>query len=184
MNITTWWDVNISDHKNYGENVNFKGKKFVVHLLGEDTKTILDVGCGNGLVYKAIQTMGRKVELYKGIDLSGKFIEACKELYPEAVWEQQDANDLKEADKSYDVVLLYHCLESMREYKTPIQEALRVAKNRVIIVFWKGFTAREDDMIEVIYPYGYTTMFLLSFVPPLWKKIMNPRISKDVQYTI
>jgi len=155
----TWWDIEISDHEKYGLNINYAGKKLVAHLLGDDCQSVLDVGCGNGLVYKAIKEEGKLPSKYKGVDLSSKMIETCQKMYPEVEWEQEDADQLKEENESYDIVLLFHVHESMNSYQQSIKEALRVAKKKVIIVFWKGLTNLDEDIIQEMPYNGWTSFY-------------------------
>lgn len=153
----TYWD-NI-DAEHYGYGINFAGKKLVAQLLGDKKDSILDAGCGNGLVYKGIKESGWQGK-YKGIDYSHNFIDYCKKTYPEAEWELGDINKLNEADESYDVVLLFHCIEANNNYEKPIREALRVAKEKVIVVFWKGLhPSWEKDKVETLKPEGYTSQY-------------------------
>jgi len=151
------------DPEHYGYGINYDGKKFVVHLLGKKQDSILDAGCGNGLVYKAIIEMGVNPVRYKGIDLSHSFIDYNKKIYPEAEWEIGDINKLNETDESYDIVLLFHCVEANDNYEKPIMEALRVAKEKVILVFWKGLHKDwETDLVEKLDPDGWTSMYSAS----------------------
>jgi len=152
-----YWENQDPEH--YGSGINYDGKKFVVHLLG-DCESILDAGCGNGLVYKALKEQYFLVPKYKGIDLSKSFIEYNKKTYPEAEWEIGDINKMNEADESYDIVLLFHCVEANDNYEKPIKEALRVAKKRVILVFWKGLHQDwEEDRVEKLKPDGWTSQY-------------------------
>lgn len=153
-----YWENQDPEH--YGSGINYGGKQFVVHLLGEGCDSILDAGCGNGLVYKAIKEANLKLLKYKGIDLSKSFIEYDKKTYPEAEWSIGDINKMDEVDESYDVVLLFHCVEANDNYEKPIREALRIAKKRVILVFWKGLHQDwESDRVEKLDPEGWTSQY-------------------------
>lgn len=156
--IDNYWEN--ADPEHYGQGINYGGKKFVVHLLGDKCDSILDAGCGNGLVYKAIKESDRIIPKYKGIDLSNAFIEYNKKTYSEAEWEIGDINKLNEVDESFDVVLLFHCVEANDNYEKPIREALRVAKERVILVFWKGLHHDwETDKVEKLEPNAWTSHY-------------------------
>lgn len=157
--MNEYWENQDPEH--YGSGINYGGKQFVVHLLG-DCESILDAGCGNGLVYKAIKEMGGDVHLsqYKGIDLSKSFTEYNKRTYPEAEWAVGDINKIDEVDESFDVVLLFHCVEANDNYEKPLKEALRIARKRVILVFWKGLVRDwEEDKIEKLDPDGWTSQY-------------------------
>lgn len=41
----------------------------------------------------------------------------------------------------------------------------------------KPFWALEADMSAPLLPYGYKTMIVMSLVPPLWKRIVEPRVT-------
>ena len=41
----------------------------------------------------------------------------------------------------------------------------------------KPFWALEADMDAPLLPYGYKTMIVLSLVPPLWKRVVEPRVA-------
>jgi hypothetical protein len=49
-----------------------------------------------------------------------------------------DCRDLKEPNKSWDVVILQDVLEHTSGYEKPMSEALRVARKRIIVTFWRG----------------------------------------------
>lgn len=141
----TWWDREIDDHKAYGGSTNWDSKVFTAFLTRND-ESVLDVGCGNGLVYKAMKELNMVPKTYKGIDASFKMIEAARELYPEATWEVGNTRKIEEADKSYDHVLLIHVIEAMRDYEEAIKECMRVAKNKVTVAFWRGLSHHDHDI--------------------------------------
>jgi len=70
---------------------------------------ILDLGCGNGRLYKILKNNG--VE-YTGIDISKKLIEIARKNYPKARFIVADALNLPFKEKEFDLVfaiaLLHH----------------------------------------------------------------------------
>lgn len=138
----TWWDnimgKNIEQAKSYirsyGEGVDFPSRMELLNTIF-DGESLLDVGCGSGCEYENIIKYNRDIK-YKGTDYAETFILACKDMFPEADWEVQSAEDLKEDDNSFDTVLLRHMLECLPHYETAIEEAWRVARKRVVMVFW------------------------------------------------
>lgn len=111
------------------------------HIIGSfinDGETVLDVGSGPGWNYDHFQQFGPDVLIYKGIDYSERFIRVAKQRHPEVRWAVGDCRQIGEIAVSWDVVLLQDCLEHTNGYEKPVREALRVAKKRVIITFWKA----------------------------------------------
>lgn len=129
----------------YGEGVGSDTRKTLQALIN-DGESLLDSGCGPGWNYEHFNEFGPKLSAYKGTDYSPRFIRACKGKYPEADFEVQDARKLLEPDESWDVVLLQDIVEHTNGYETPITEALRVARKRVIVTFWH--LTENDDHIN------------------------------------
>lgn len=150
-----YWQNQFREHDNYmiSNHADFVGsvpndtKEFYLireHILEfiNNNDSVLDVGCASGGTYLHIKDFSFKKIKYKGIDYVENFIESCKKRHPEANWEVSDARDLIENDKSWDVVLLYDTLDYLMnpdrplKWKKAIDEAVRVAKKRIIIVIW------------------------------------------------
>lgn len=153
---TTWWDKNITNHKNYmrghGDSVGVPSRNWLLTVI-RDGESLLDVGCGPAVEYENLKIHGRDID-YKGIDYSQSMVDASRELYPEGNFQLGDAMHLDEPDSSYDTVLLRHVLEHTPGYHTPIREAYRVARRRVVIVKWRPLYAGVDQ-IEDKGDFGY-----------------------------
>ena len=142
-----FWDYHISNHKSYirsyGEGEGSPNRKTLFKYINKGD-SVLHVGCGPGCNYGHDRDYENKISKYKGVDISEKFIEACRELFQEAEWEVQDANYLAEFDNSWDVVILQDVLEHLPSYAFAIWEAARVARKRVIICLWVPLIDGED----------------------------------------
>jgi len=169
--------------RSYGEGVGFPSRMETLRWI-KDNESFLDVGCGSGCEYENIKAYNRNID-YKGVDYSQTFIQACQELFPEAIWELQDANNLQEKDNSFDTVLLRHILEHCEYYEQPIKEAWRVAKKRIIIVFWVAPSKNSDidkldkvgeDCWHNIYSYSKLLQFLKTFTN---KITIKEKVGKD-----
>lgn len=137
-----FWDELIGDPESaaqymdsYGEGVGSDTRISLSNFINDD-ESVLDVGCGPGWNYEHFLKFGPNVNGYKGTDYSEYMIIGALSKYPEANFEVGDVRDIKEADESWDVVILQDVLEHTNGYQKPLKEALRVAKKRVIVTFW------------------------------------------------
>lgn len=115
-------------------------------------ESVLDVGCGPGWNMDHFAEYGPRISRYKGVDYSERFVrvanERRKQKFPTSYalpFEVQDCRDLKEPDNSWDVVIIQDCLEHTNGYKKPINEALRVARKRIIVAFWHLMHEKDED---------------------------------------
>lgn len=115
-------------------------------------ESVLDVGCGPGWNMEHFAEYGPMIKRYKGVDYASYFVNAANarrkgKFSPEYAlpFEVQDCRDLKEPDKSWDVVIIQDCLEHTNGYEKPLKEALRVARKRVIVGFWHLMWEKDED---------------------------------------
>ena len=104
---------------------------------------VLDVGCGNGRFYQAMED--KKVD-YFGVDSSEKLIKIAKKKYPQARFQVAEALNLPFPqnffDKVYSIAVLQHI--PSQEFRLQfLGEARRVLKpNRLLILtawnLWRG----------------------------------------------
>lgn len=109
------------------------------HELGNfvnEGESVLDVGCGPGHNHEYFKNHDPSIT-YRGLDYASRFIRANKVKYPEADFAIGDVQDFPEPDKSWDVVIMQDVLEHTNGYATPVAEALRVARKRIIVTFWR-----------------------------------------------
>jgi len=69
--------------------------------LSKPGEKVLDLGCANGRMFELFAP--KNIEYY-GVDISGKFIEIAKKLYPAGHFQTADALDLPFADNTFDKV--------------------------------------------------------------------------------
>lgn len=155
--------------ESYGEGVGSDTRKIITDFIN-DGESVLDVGCGPGWNYEHFQQFGPKVSRYKGLDYSKMMIEGAKSKYPEAQFMVGDCRKLKEKSKTWDVVILQDVLEHTNGYRKPVKEALRVAKKRVIITFWKPF--RDDGTGDQINEDG-DDGWGANYTRGPWEKFLN-----------
>lgn len=128
----------------YGEGVGSKTRTVLGSFIN-DGETVLDVGCGPGWNYDHFEKFGPKLGNYLGMDYSKRFVRVANDRQP-GKFTYGDARQIDQPDESWDVVVLQDTLEHTNGYEKPVREALRVARKRVIITFWRMNKKETDDM--------------------------------------
>lgn len=96
-------------------------------------KTILDIGCGDGTGLAALMDMGLQVT---GLEPSAELLEMARRKHGQRVALQQGvAEDLPFDDNSFHYVSLVTTLEFADDVSGALEEACRVAKNRIFVGF-------------------------------------------------
>lgn len=90
------------------------GTSLLDWLEGEGL-TVLDLGCGNGALTKALANRGHKAE---GLDASGELLETARRSYPELRFIQGDAVRFQ-AERAYDAVFSNAVLHWIDEEDQP-----------------------------------------------------------------
>ncbi len=93
--------------------------------------TLLDIGCGDGGVGKAIEPyLGR----YTGVDLSEERVELAKSRLTNATLQVASATDLPFPDEAFDFVLCSEVLEHVPKYDKAVFEAVRCLKKGGVLL--------------------------------------------------
>lgn len=121
----------------------------------DDGDSFLDVGFGSLADYDILLEHGKKVD-YHGLDYAQAMVDYARNLHPEVSVSLADlSTGLPEADNSWDVVNCRHVVDHCEYYEEPIKELIRVAKKRVILTLWRGFTLHDGDNIRYNEPYSW-----------------------------
>lgn len=107
----------------------------VVEICLEDMNatSVLDVGVGSGVFAEAFAGRGLDVT---GIDANPSMIETAQRLVPKGHFQVAEAEALPYTDHTFDLVFLGHVLHETDERVKVLQEALRVARRRVVVLEW------------------------------------------------
>lgn len=105
--------------------------------------SILEVGCGAGLLYRALLEAGMPNEKYVGVDTSLSFLARARALNPAGRFCVGDAFNLTE---SADTVLCAEVLGHIPEWRAPLREIIRAAQRRAVISMWIGGDARAEQI--------------------------------------
>jgi SAM-dependent methyltransferase len=106
---------------NYQTNMEF------LHRVGllDKPGTILEVGCGKGMLLKALQAAGHTA---LGIDIDPAPIAVCRSVYPELAVEVASGDSIPFPAASFDVVVSFDVFEHIRDSDRHLREVARVLK--------------------------------------------------------
>lgn len=113
-------------------------------MVGNDFKTILDVGCGNGDPMAIINSEGKFDAT--GVDIYEPYLRKCKsrKIYKKLI--KTDVRDLPFQNGEFDVVVSFHVLEHLtkKEGKLMLKKMESIAKKRVVIALPHGHLPQEE----------------------------------------
>lgn len=130
----------------YGEGVGSPLRHYLSSLIN-DGESVLDVGCGPGLNLDHFLEYGPELGDYLGLDYSERFVRVANQRN-EGMYKVGDVRDFQQPSQFWDVVLLQDVLEHTNGYEKPMQEALRVARKRIIVTFWHLMDKDEDNPVN------------------------------------
>jgi SAM-dependent methyltransferase len=93
---------------------------------------VLDVGCGEGVVYRAMRERGWVGE-WTGLDYSTEAIEYAQKNSPEAQWQAGSAYELPFSSDQFDLVFCSEVLEHLPSPQLVLDECARVAGDWLLI---------------------------------------------------
>jgi SAM-dependent methyltransferase len=105
--------------------------------LVEGMSSVLDVGCGTGVMFEMIRE--KRLELdYLGIDVTERLLEVARQLFPADVhrFRRMSLYELKKLRRKFDAVVCRHVLEHLPDYVPAIQGMYSCARKKVILVFY------------------------------------------------
>tara|TARA_Y100001970_G_C13950014_1_gene707752 strand:+ start:139 stop:783 length:645 start_codon:yes stop_codon:yes gene_type:complete len=117
-----------------------KDRKFVRTLFKGDT--LLDAGCGVCPEYFGLSESNINID-YTGVDITPKIVEYNKSKGINCI--QGSLMNLPFDNNIFDTTHSRHVLEHMSEVEQPLNEMIRVSKQRVINVFFINFSTREFE---------------------------------------
>jgi malonyl-CoA O-methyltransferase len=130
----------------YSEEQEAKITTIKQNLNLKNNSTILDLGCGSGLL---IKHFADKTQLYIGVDISRELLKHAKEKtnpFPNSTLILADADNLPFPDKTFDAVFAVTLLQNMPAPISTLIEIDRVSKPEAPIVVTglrKRFTQEE-----------------------------------------
>jgi SAM-dependent methyltransferase len=102
------------------------------HLRESGAKRVLDAGCGEGIVYRAMRERGYDGQ-WVGFDFSRAAVEMARRGSPEAAWIHASAYELPFADGSFDLLFSSQVLEHLPDPVKPLRQYARVSRRWLLL---------------------------------------------------
>jgi len=128
-----FWDVNLLDISEEKERV-----KHFIDALPLDVSTVIEVGCGNGVIINTLAEKKGNLTRVVGVDLSEYALKFVKvEKY------KQNINNLEFLDNSFDCVIASEVLEHLTtsDFQIGLNEIQRISKKYILVS-----VPNEDDL--------------------------------------
>lgn len=150
VNQTEYWaSAPLSEYELSPEHVH---RQLILDILArEPFKGLLEVGCNRGQNLQRIQEVYPETQL-AGIDVSSEAITVAQNNLPKPILKVGTATDLPFEDKSFDVVLVDAVWMYVEDINKAIEEALRVARKRLIVL---DFEAKKEQLVGHTFTRDY-----------------------------
>jgi GT2 family glycosyltransferase/ubiquinone/menaquinone biosynthesis C-methylase UbiE len=127
-------------------------------------QTVLEVGCGTGLIYERLVPQHLENAKYVGLDASSAMLRIARRKFSVAHFVRGDGYALPFSDRSFDVVICFEVLGHLPEIGPIVRELLRVTKRTCLFTVSNSESEGIVDEAEDIlgkrflhrrYPDGY-----------------------------
>ncbi|MBI3798045.1 MAG: methyltransferase domain-containing protein [Deltaproteobacteria bacterium] len=119
--------------------------ELVSHYITSPKSSVLEVGCGTGLIYKRLVPEHLLGSSYVGVDVSRKMLEIARKNSPTGQFIVGDGYELKFADRAFDITLCFEVLGHIPEIGPFIGELCRVTKDICLFTVWPS---EGEDIVE------------------------------------
>ena len=120
------------DNRLYQKHLELYLDKMYRCLVSTGARQVLDAGCGEGIVYRAMRERGWTGE-WTGFDYSEEAIVFARQASPEAEWRQASAYEIPFAANSFELIFSSQVLEHLPDPQTPLKEYARVARRYLLL---------------------------------------------------
>ncbi|WP_181181566.1 class I SAM-dependent methyltransferase [Mesorhizobium sp. B3-1-6] len=112
--------------------------------------SILEVGCGTGLIHQKLVRHLPTGASYMGVDSSLKMLDIARRNFPEGEFHFGDGYGLVFKDQEFDVVLCFEVLGHIPEIEQFVAELLRVSRKTCIFTTWPSEGQEVVENYETI----------------------------------
>ncbi|HEY7322124.1 MAG TPA: class I SAM-dependent methyltransferase [Candidatus Binatia bacterium] len=108
----------------------------VLDLL-EGLSSVLDVGCGNGVMFEMIREKDLDLD-YLGVDVTEKLLQVARELFPADAhrFRHMSLYELRKFPRRFDAVVCRHVLEHLPDYVPAVEYLYSHTRKKLILVFF------------------------------------------------
>jgi ubiquinone/menaquinone biosynthesis C-methylase UbiE len=110
--------------------------QFVAHQLSNPPGSLLEVGCGTGLVYERLVPRFLPNANYTGVDVSDRMLALARRNYPVGRFVYGDGYNLHFDDASFDIVVCFEVLGHLPDIVPFLRELFRVTNKTCLFTVW------------------------------------------------
>ncbi|MBU4204594.1 class I SAM-dependent methyltransferase [Patescibacteria group bacterium] len=150
--------------KNWKNHLKYFLEYFSSHIKKDNSKTtLLDVGCGAGLISKELLKYGFKIY---GVDFSSEAIKFAKIENPGIDFQHSSIYELPFSNESFDIIICLGVFQTVADPDKAIAEMTRVLKKSGILIirtlntlFLLSFKGKKDNPDYIFYnPFDFKKM--------------------------
>lgn len=111
--------------------------------------SILEVGCGSGLIYQAIsehRIVSQKT--YTGGDVSQNMLNIARQRFPETNFAYLDILNLPYTSKSQPNVICVQVIQHLPHYTEAVKELIRITGKKLYIVSWFNTSSKDKIVFD------------------------------------
>lgn len=128
--------------------------------------SVLDVGCGSGILIKELKTLLPGEVQFFGCDISSSVINFNTQKYSGVKWFVSDLDE-NNLDVTADVVVCSEVLEHVRDWETSLDKLINATRKRLVI------TVPSGKLFEIDRKVGHYRHFTRAMVDQALKKYPN-----------
>lgn len=115
--------------------------RYIIH----PQSSVLEVGCGTGLVYERLVPSLVANDKYVGVDVSEKMLAIARRKFPQGTFLPGDGYELEFETGAFQLTLCFEVLGHIQRIKKFLTELLRVTNRICLFTVWPS---QGDDIIE------------------------------------
>jgi SAM-dependent methyltransferase len=161
------------DNRLYQKHLELYLDKMYGYLKSTGAQNVLDVGCGEGIVYRAMRERGYG-GAWTGFDFSDEAVRFARQASPEANWRQASAYEIPFHDKTFELIFSSQVFEHLPNPAQPLSECARVAQKWLLLSVPLEPWFRSLTWISVTLKVGQDPGHVNHWTPRAFKKFVQP----------